>query len=226
MRAAPLTDLMKGKRVNRGKRPLFIPFKFDWTHIHDKAFEDLKMALLDEVCLGHPEFNSNFILELDASISAIGAVLSQRINGKLRPSAFASPKTSVSESNYPAHKLEFLSLWWAVTHKFKGFLPNTLFEVYTDSNPLFYIVYKMDIYAARQRWLAELSKYPFKIHYRTGISNKSADALSRLDEPPKYDKDMIKQWCEDTCDSDVNQAIKPKYTHVLVTWLYIIVIVQ
>ena len=34
--------------------------------------------------------------------------------------------------------------------------------------------------------------------------------LSRLDQPPKYDKDMIKQWCEDICDSDVNQPIKPK----------------
>ena len=209
-RAAPLTDLMKGKRVSRGKRQVFIPCKFDWTHIHDKAFEDLKKALLEEVCLAHPDFNSNFILELDASRSGLGAVLSQRINGELRPIAFASRKTSVSESNYPAHKLEFLSLRWAVTHKFKDFLHNTFFEVYTDSNPLFYIVDKMDIDATSQRWLAELSKYQFKIHYRTGRSNKAADALSRLDQPPKYDKDMIKQWCEDICDSDVNQPIKPK----------------
>ena len=67
-RAAPLTDLMKGKRVNRGKGKLFIPCKFDWTHIHDKAFEDLKRALLGEVCLAHPDFNSNFIIELDASV--------------------------------------------------------------------------------------------------------------------------------------------------------------
>ena len=144
-RAAPLTDLIKGKRVSRGKRQVFIPCKFDWTHIYDKAFEDLKKALLEEVCLAHPNFNSNFILELDASRSGLGAVLSQRINGELRPIAFASRKTSVSESNYPAHKLEFLSLRWAVTHKFKDFLHNTFFEVYTDSNPLFYIVDKMDI---------------------------------------------------------------------------------
>ena len=68
----------------------------------------------------------------------------------------------------------------------------------------------MDIDAASQRWLAELSKYQFKIHYRTGRSNKAADALSRLDQPPKYDKDMIKQWCEHICESDVNQPIKPK----------------
>ena len=110
----------------------------------------------------------------------------------------------MSESNYPAHKLEFLSLRWAVTHKFKDFLHNTFFEVYTDSNPLFYIVDKMDIDATSQRWLTELSKNPFKIHYRTGRSNKAADALSSLDQPPKYDKDMVKQWCEDICDSDVN----------------------
>ena len=60
-RAAPLTDLIKRKRVSRGKRQVFIPCKFDWTHIHDKAFEDLKKALLEEVCLAHPDFNSNLI---------------------------------------------------------------------------------------------------------------------------------------------------------------------
>ena len=75
-RAAPLTGLMKGKRVNGGKRKLFIPCKFDWTHIHDKAYEDLKKTLLDEVFLTHPDFNSNFILELDASRSGLDAVLS------------------------------------------------------------------------------------------------------------------------------------------------------
>ena len=95
-RAAPLTDLMKGKRVSRGKRQVFVPCKFDWTHMHDKAFEDLKKALLEEVCLAHQDFNSNFILELDASRSGLGAVLSQRINGELRPIAFASRKTSVT----------------------------------------------------------------------------------------------------------------------------------
>ena len=145
---------MKGKRVSRGKRQVFIPCKFDWTHIHAKAFEDLKKALLEETCLAYPDFNSIFILELNASRTGLGAVLSQIINGELRSIAFASRKTSVSEANYPAHKLEVLSLRWAVTHKFKDFLQNTLFEVCTDSNPLFYIVDKMDIDAASQRWLA------------------------------------------------------------------------
>ena len=162
-RAAPLTDLMKGKRDKRGKRQVCIPCTCDWRRIHDKAFEDLKKALLEEVCLAHPDFNSNFILELDANSTGLGAVLSQRINGELRPIAFASRKTSLSESNYPAHKLEFLSVGWAVTHTFKDFLHNTFFEVYTYSNPLFYIVDKMEIDATSQRWLAELSKYHIEI---------------------------------------------------------------
>ena len=48
---------------------------------------------------------------------------------------------SKSESHYPAHKLEFLALKWAVCEKFHEYLyGSNMFEVYTDNNPLTYVL--------------------------------------------------------------------------------------
>ena len=132
------------------------------------------------------------------SRGALGAVLSQEVNGQLRPIAFASRKTNSAESNYPAHRLEFLALKWAVTTKFRDYLQYSPCKVLTDNNPLLYILNQLDIDAVSQRWIAELSKYDFQIVYRTGKSNTAADSLSRLTSPIK-DDGTLQQWCIEKC---------------------------
>ena len=59
----------------------------------------------------------------------------------LRVIAYASRSVTKTESKYPAHKLEFLALKWAICEKFHEYLyGNTPFEVYTDNNPLTYVL--------------------------------------------------------------------------------------
>lgn len=87
---------------------------------------------------------------------------------------------SCSEARYPAHKLEFLALKWAITEKFNDYLYGNTFTVITDNNPLRYILLttaKLD--ATSYRWLAALSTYSFDIKYRAGKQNQDADGLSR-----------------------------------------------
>ena len=60
--------------------------------------------------------------------------------GPERVIAFASRTLSKSERNYDAHKLEFLALKWAVTEKFHEYLYGGNFDVYTDNNPLTYVL--------------------------------------------------------------------------------------
>ena len=193
--SSPLTELLKGTRVKRGNHSKFVPVPFVWGKSQEQSFSGLKHGLCQNVCLKHPDFSKPFVLELDASRGGLGAVLAQEKDGSIRPVAFASRKTTLSESNYPSHKLEFLALKWAVTKKFKDYLLYNYFDVYTDNNPVAYIVNKLDIDAVSQRWMAELSKFNFKVHYRTGKSNLAADSLSRLYDAPKCDRSVLHRWC-------------------------------
>ena len=87
---------------------------------------------------------------------------------------------SKTEKNYSAQKLEFLALKWAVTERFHEYLYGGEFEVYTDNNPLTFVLTTAKLDATGQRWIANLANYNFKIHYRSGKSNIDADALSRI----------------------------------------------
>ena len=75
--AEPLTRLTKKNNT---------PFK--WTDDADRAFRQLKDALLDATTLAFPIPGTPCNLDIDASDVAVGAVLSQIIDGVERPIAF------------------------------------------------------------------------------------------------------------------------------------------
>ncbi len=56
-----------------------------------------------------------YTLHTDASTTGLGAALYQEQDGQSRVIAYASRGLSRSEARYPAHKLEFLALKWAIT---------------------------------------------------------------------------------------------------------------
>ena len=88
---------------------------------------------------------------------------------------------SQSEKRYPAYKLEFLALKWAVTYQFHECLYGGTFDVYTDNNPLTYVLTSAKLDATGQRWIAKLANYTFQLYYKSGKTNIEADALSRID---------------------------------------------
>ena len=112
--------------------------------------------------------------------SGLGAVLAQVQDGAERVIAYASQGLSPAETRYPAHKLEFLALKWAVTDKFYDHLYGRKFSVQTDNNPLKYVMTSARLDATGQRWVSRLSAFDFDIQYKRGLSNSNADALSRL----------------------------------------------
>ena len=99
-----------------------------------------------------------------------------------RRNLLALPADSLSkaESNYPAHKLEFLALKWAATKRFHEYLYGNDFTVYTDNNPLMYILTTAKLDATGHRWVAALATYNFTLNYQPGKANIDADALSRI----------------------------------------------
>lgn len=184
--AKPLFRLTSGSKGPRGsgRKQRYVRRKLsatDWTQEFSKAFCQLKQALLDHVVLAHPKFDEPFLLSVDASTDGLGAVLSQVPAGgsTARPIAFASKSLSYAQSKYPAHRLEFFALKWAVCDKFHHWLRGHQFTVWTDNNPLTYILSKARLDACEQRWVAKLAPFQFDIKYIPGPRNVVADALSR-----------------------------------------------
>ena len=73
-----------------------------------------------------------------------------------------------------------MALKWAVTEKFRDYLYYSQeFTVFSDNNPLSYILTTAKLNATGMRWLAELSSYNFSIKYRPGKNSTDCDFLSR-----------------------------------------------
>ena len=92
--------------------------------------------------------------------------------------AYASQNLSKSEKRYHSSKLEFLALKWSVCEQFHEYLYRGKFQVYTDNNPLTYVLSSAKLDATGQHWVAALANYDFTIHYKSGKQNIEADALS------------------------------------------------
>ena len=123
-----------------------------WTKKHQEAFEKLKS------------------LSLKARTRR-----RQRSGNRL-----CQQNTDQKRKTVQPHKLEFLALKSAITDRFHEYLYGGKFDIYTDNNPLTYVLTTAKLNATGQRWIAALGMYHFKIYYRSGKSNGNADALSRI----------------------------------------------
>ena len=138
----------------------------DWGE-EQNAFDTLKSLCCQAPILAYPNYKLAFILHTDSSLEGLGAVLYQMQNGVKRVIAYASRSVSKTEMNYPVHNLEFLALKWAITDKFHDYLyGGNTFDVYTDNNPLTYVLSTAKLDACSHRWVARLANYNFNIHYR------------------------------------------------------------
>ena len=192
----PLTQLLCDHPPGKKKKN-FKPPEWKWDKDQQGAFDSLKQYLSSPPILSYPQYDQPFILHTDASLSGLGAVLYQEIDGQEHVISYASRQLNSAESRYPAHKLEFLALKWAVTQKYHDYLYGHKFVVYTDNNPLTYVLGKAKLDATGHRWIAALSAYDFKILYKPGRTNSDADGLSRC--PPELyeeiDPEMIRAIC-------------------------------
>ena len=152
-----------------------------WDLECQNAFDNLKELCTTTPILAYADFTKPFKLHTDANVLGLGTVLYQVHKGVEKVISYTSRSLTQSETKYPVYKLEFLCLKWAMTEQFHKYLYGNTFDVYTDNNPLMYVLTIAKLDAMGHRWVTGLANYNFHIHYQSGKSNVEADALSRID---------------------------------------------
>ncbi|KAK3523516.1 hypothetical protein QTP70_001181 [Hemibagrus guttatus] len=169
--AGPLMSLLRGK-----------PKKLSWTDQARTAFLQLKDRFTTAPILRHPDPELPFVVEVDASCSGIGAVLSQRHGEprKLHPCAFHSRKLTAAERNYDVGNRELLAIK-AALEEWRHWLEGARhpFQVLTDHHNLEYLRGAKRLNPRQARWALFFTRFVFTVTYHPGSKNDKADALSR-----------------------------------------------
>ena len=97
---------------------------FEWTEHCQVAFEQLEdlLTTVPHLSLSYFGPGEEFVLETDASLGRLGAVLSQRQDdGHVHPIVYASRSLQPHECNYTVTELETLGVVWA-SEQFRHYL--------------------------------------------------------------------------------------------------------
>ena len=164
--AKPLTDLTRDKAVWR------------WGDAEANSFTALKVAMATAPVLHLPDFEKQFVVTIDASDVAVGAILEQNFGSGLQPIAFASRKLNATEIRYSAYETEMLGIVWALgqwKHYFQS--PHQII-IQTDHAPLRHHPNQTFVNSRVWSWISILRGYNVEIRHILGKKNP-ADSLSR-----------------------------------------------
>jgi len=168
--AYPLTELTKGGKVGL----------INFTEQERTAFYALKDKLCSSEVLGTPRYDRPFQIQCDASDYAVGCCLSQLDDeGRERPLAFASVKFTEVQRRWSVLEKESYAVVYAL-RQFDVIVFNSKVVVFTDHNPLTYMVNNTPKSAKATRWAIGLSRYDLEIRHKSGKKNTNADCLSRV----------------------------------------------
>ncbi|KAK3548972.1 hypothetical protein QTP70_022655 [Hemibagrus guttatus] len=146
-----------------------------------RNYSSLKERFTTAPILRHPDPELPFVVEVDASCSGLGAVLSQRHGepGKLHPCTFYSRRLTVAERNYDVGNQELLAIK-AALEEWRHWLEGARhpFQILTDHRNLEYLRAKR-LNPRQSQWAIFFPRFVFTVTYLPGSKNGKADALSR-----------------------------------------------
>ena len=128
--------------------------------------------------LSYPKGDGLFILDTDASLSGVGAVLSQIQDNEEKFIAYASKTLNKSQRNYCTTYRELLAVVTFVKH-FRHYLWGRNFKVRIDHSSLIWLKQFKNPEGMLARWLSILDTYDFTLEHRKGCFHGNADSLSR-----------------------------------------------
>ena len=161
---------------------------YSWTPSHSETFEKIKKHIANstlELKLLDP--NQELILQTDASMTGMGAVLLQKQKDQEVIVGIWSKSFRNEQKKLAAVTKEILALKNALMH-FHEHLRDTKFVIRTDSYPISQGMKQKEANLIK-RWISEIHLYDFTVEWVNGSSNVLADMLSRapLAEVPEQE---------------------------------------
>jgi len=175
--------------------------RFEWSEEAQLAFETLKKALVEATSLAFPVFQEPCILDTDASDVAVGAVLSQRLDGIERPIAFLSRVMNVTQRNYCTTRRKLLAVICALQHFRHYFLGNKI-VLRTDHHSLKWLQTFKRPEGILARWVETLAEFDFVIEHRPGRLHSNVDGVSRPFCKQCLDKTTKVKWIDELDRAD------------------------
>ena len=159
--------------------------KFTWEKEHEDAFQLLKTRLLQAPILAFTNFRHPFVIDTDASETALGAVLLQIIDGEERPVSFESRVLSKTEVNYATTKRESLGIVQAMQW-FRPYVYGSHCIVRTDHASLQWL-FRQNADGMTFLMIEKMQEYNYRIVHRPGEKHCNPDGLSRRpNEKPEW----------------------------------------
>ena len=179
---------------------------FEWTIESQEAFNKLKSAMSNTPVLALPDFSKPFVVETDASGTAMGAVLTQAGH----PLAFFSKNFAPKLLTASTYVRELHAITSAV-RKWRQYLLGSTFTILTDHKSLRELMTQVIQTPEQHYYLSKLLGFNYTIQYKTGASNIVADALSR--RPPEPSQLLVLSVPNLDFLSDIQQtlAINPEF---------------
>ena len=161
-----------------------------------EAFNQIKALLCNAAVLHAPNYNEPLEMHTDASNYAIGATLYQRgMNGEEKPIGFFSAKLSETQQRWSTIEKEAYAVIAALNH-FDVIVFGRRIKLFTDHNPLTFLVQCVPRSAKLTRWSLALQRYDITVCHRSGRSNANADCLSRM------------SYASDSCAAEPQDGVK------------------
>jgi hypothetical protein len=151
----------------------------EWNGSHQNAFVHQMTLLQTAPRLSFALPEGRFILDTDASGTAVAAELSQIQVGMEGTMAYASNTLVPAQRNYCPTRKELLAVI-RFTRQFRQFLLGRTFTLRTDQGSLVWHMRFKNPEGQIARWLEELAQYDMEIEHRPGGKQRNADTLSRI----------------------------------------------
>ena len=175
--------------------------EFRWIEKCQKAFEELKKTFTEISILAHYDFALKTWIETDSSNFVMTDVLFQMHDGVLKSMAYFFRKINSIECNYMIYDKKLL----AIINNFENWRPEFTemheeIKILSNHQNLKYFMITKKLNRRQIRWIEFLSKFNFRIKFRSEKQSAKFDALIRRfqnfsskadDEKTEYQKQMM-----------------------------------